>query len=58
MKSRNKRRAARRYKASARPTVIHINGLYLAPEPDDGSLLDFCRMITRAVGPENKGDAI
>jgi hypothetical protein len=52
MKKRNKTRLARRYKALTKPTVIHIGGLYLVPEPDDQSLFDFARMITRAVGRE------
>jgi hypothetical protein len=54
MKLRSKRHTDKRLKGKARPTVIHIGGLYLVPEPEEQSLLDFVRMITHAIKPERQ----
>jgi hypothetical protein len=52
MKLRKKRYAVKRYERKARPVVIHISGLYLVPELEDKSLLDFVRMITHTIDRE------
>jgi hypothetical protein len=55
MKKRRKKYAARRFKASASPIVIHINGLYIEADSSVTPLLDFVRMITHSVSV--KGEA-
>ena len=56
MKRYAKRRPGRRFKKLSRPIMIHINGLYLEAPDDNGSLLDFVRMITHAVGTDPSDD--